>query len=617
MAVCQKCGKENSPGSAVCADCGTALSGERKPNLAGTMLGMPSPVGKDATTSPRPGGPHDEPAPPPPQGQNKKAFAGTMMGMPSPLAVNTRSPAHSPAEASATGPEATKKKAFAGTMMGMPSPVLPPGRPAQSPPHAESPPRPPATQAAPLGKTMVGMGAPVGLGSASKASSEPALPGHGQLSPAPAAVPQNKKFQGTLLGVAQPGIAPSPEGRAKAPPSAAPTPAASESSGGASQSFATEPTELPFPTTRPSWKTGLMIGGGMALAAAIGGGVALLAPKPVTVVVEKFSIDDDGNDQLELACEECPDGSELILGEATARIDNKRAVLTPRAPLSLGRNELEFTLKVQDELRDVKKVILPIAFRVLTKWTGLHESPPFGLITVAAPEGSSLSIDGKSVPVQGEMGEYRVEFSKETTGESPKVAQVSSKHDIVVTVDDSARETQAILQNGVTPLSLSSPSSVHQLGGKPVAVSGRTSAGATVMIGDEKVVADDKGSFSHVIESPEPGDLRVAAHSEKFLTRQVTVSLTKEASTPDGAVTKFSDLTPGVTASLRANVIESRTAGGTTQALLEVESGCEAPPCLLRAVYAEPKKLSPNRSVQLIGDVAGGSPLTVKVTRFR
>src|SRR5690606_22474906 len=126
--------------------------------------------------------------------------------------------------------------------------------------------------------------------------------------------------------------------------------------------------------------------------------------------------------------------------------------LTPQTPLALGRNELEFKLKVGDELRDVKKVILPIAFRVLTKWSGLHESPPYGLITVAAPKGSSLSIDGKTIPIKGEIAEYRVDFAEESTGESTKIQQVTSEHDIVVTVDGSARETRAILQNGITPL---------------------------------------------------------------------------------------------------------------------------------------------------------------------
>jgi hypothetical protein len=269
------------------------------------------------------------------------------------------------------------------------------------------------------------------------------------------------------------------------------------------------------------------------------------------------------------------------------------------------------------ELRDVKKVILPIAFRVLTKWSGLHEDPPHAEISVAAPDGSKVSIGGKATPLTAQKAVLRVEFAEETSGESGKVARIESSYDVIVTVEDKARETKAELKNGITPLTLTSPGTIHQLGGKPVAISGRTAAGAQVRIGDVAIEADARGMFSHILEAPTSGKLVITSSAEKLLSRRVEIQLTQSAPDPENAVTKFSDIKPGVSVNLRANVIESRTAGGTTQALVEVENGCDAPPCLLRAVYGEPKKLAPNRVVRLIGTVAGGDPLTVKVSRFR
>lgn len=590
MAVCQNCGKENAPKAAVCTECGTQLAVERRANLAGTMLGMPSPIAQGA----------------PPAAAPENAAAAQ------------KSP----------DPAAATRRAFAGTMIGMPMPVVTEARP-----HAEPPPRAPlipSGKSADFGKTMVGMGAQAPLASATRpAAIEPGVtrPGaieRGVTEPAPQEPldhnvepggPPNRKFQGTLLGVARPGIAPSLSS-AKAPPSASPALPQSSTPIAEPRVFS-EHVEKPFPTTRPLWKNATMIALGMLAAGAIGGTFALLSPKPVTVVVEEFAIDEEGNDQLKLKCDECPEGSELILGEAKAPVSNHHAVLTPRKPLALGRNELEFVLHADGKLRDAKKVILPIAFRVLTKWTGLHENPPHAEISVAAPEGSNVLIGGEVAPLTAEKAIRRVDFARETSGESAKVTRVESVYDVIVTVDGKARETKAELKNGVTPLTLTSPGTVHQLGGKPVAISGRSASHATIKIGDVQIKADDKGLFSHLLESPEPGKILVIASSDNFLSRRVEIELSKNAPEPTDAVTKFSEVAPGVSVNLKVNVIESRTAGGTTQALVEVENGCDAPPCLLRAVYGEPKKLPPNKAVRLSGTVAPGSPLTVKVSRFR
>lgn len=587
MAVCQNCGKENPSQASVCTDCGSPLPAAKRANLAGTMLGMPSPV----------------------------------------LSATSPSAAAKPPGASSTAEPPAPARPFAGTMMGMPSPLAPGGGHPKAGEAASPTPSPAATSPSPggksaaLGRTMVGMGTPAQPLAPAPISPGPATPTEPVLAPiAPEPAPQNRKFQGTLLGVARPGIAPS-QFNAPAPPSAAALlpvrPADPQAPSPAEVPFSSERVDKPFPITRPAWKSVAMIVGAVAGAAALGGLFAVLSPKPVTVIVEEFSIDEDGNDQLKLKCDECPEGSKLVLGGVETPVRNKAALLTPPHPLALGRNELEFTLKMNGESRDVKKVILPIAFRVLTKWTGLHEDPPFAEINVLAPDGSKVLIGGKEAPIQAQKAVRRIEFSAETSGEASKVTSIDSSFDVVVTVDGKERQTKAELKNGVAPLTLTSPAPIHQLGGKPVAVSGRTAPGAKVKIGSTEVQADDKGAFSHIIESPTAGKLAVTVSTDKFLSRRVEVELSGDAPRPPSAVSKFSEIEPGAFVNLKANVIESRTAGGTTQALVEVETGCDAPPCLLRAVYGEPKKLPPNRTIALTGTVAGGNPLTVRVTRFR
>lgn len=581
MAVCLQCGKDNPPPAAVCAECGTHLPAAKKANLAGTMVGMPSPVAQGLPFGAPPekaAGPEDtKPAPAAPA--NRKGLAGTMIGMPSPLAKAAEL---------------------------IPAPDEPPHKAADGA----------RGKSAALSQTMVGMGLPSALVPPTDLAQLTPQESAGQEPP----MQPTRKFQGTLLGVAQPGIAPAP-GSAPLPP--APPRAAelfpentSPLNDPAEDRLSSEHVENPLPITRPIWKTIMLIVGCMAAAAAVGGAFALASPKPVTVVVEEFAIDVEGNDQLKLKCEECPEGSELILADAKVRVEDKRAVLTPRKPLDLGRNELKFTLQINGELREVKKVILPIAFRALTNWTGLHANPPHAEISVAAPSGSTVSIGGDEVALVDQKATRRVDFATETLGESAKVTRIESDYDIIVAVDGKARKTKVELRSGVTPLTLTSPAPVHQLGGKPVAISGRTSAAAKLKIGEAEVEADDRGIFTYVLKSPEPGKLVIIASADKLLSRRVEIVLAESAPVPAGAVAKFSDVLPGASVDLRASIIESRTVGGTTQALVEVEKGCDAPPCLLRAVYGEPKKLTKNRVVRFTGTVAEGTPLAVKVSRF-
>ena len=547
----------------VCVECGTALRATRKPNLAGTMLGMPTPF-----AAPQ-GEPSEGPVPKAPEAEgrtevpnNRAALGGTMIGMPSPLAPEHR---QSPVYTTPADPEAAR----------------PQGNPA-------------------LGKTMMGVGnLDVGAGSTQPNS------------------PQDQKFKGTLLGIARPGIAPTGEApRPPTPPVTRSAPARPPSPSTAPR-ISSIPVPQPFPTTRPRWVNGLLIAGGLAIAAGIGAGVAMCGPKTITVRVDKFSINEAGNDQLDLICEKCPAGSSLILGDAHAKVQNGRAKLTPKEPLALGRNELQFRLEDRGNVRKTKKVILPIAFRVLTRWSGLHEAKPYAEITVAASSGSKVIIGAEPTALQGEQATKRVYFEAETLGEASQMTSVQRELAIEVTVNGEPRKTRAEIRSGVTPLTLTSPALVHHLKGKPVSVSGRTAPNAKVTILEAQLEANENGDFSYVLESPQAGTITVTAYKEDLLRRRVSFELSANAPDPPQAVTSYTDIKAGVSVNISGNVLESRTVDGTTRALMEIERGCSSPPCLLRVVYAEPTKLAPNRVVRITGVVSGGDPPTVRVSRFR
>jgi hypothetical protein len=361
-----------------------------------------------------------------------------------------------------------------------------------------------------------------------------------------------------------------------------------------------------------------MIGAAMVVAAGIGGAIAVFAPKPVTVVVSEFSIDEDGQDRLRIRCAGCEDGDTLVLGDAKGAIEGTEAVLRPKTPLKLGRNELAFHLVTKSgEKREAKTVILPVAFRVLTSWEGRHENPPYAVVTVSAPNDTKVKISGVDAPVEKEHAVRHIPFEKETLGESKSIESVSAEIPVQVMVDGKKRSAQAELKSGITPLTLTSPAPVHRLGGSTLTVEGTTSADAKVIVNGKAIAADEKGHFRTEIANPGEGELTIEARGKELLTRRVTILLVKQAKPASGAISKFSDIAVGSDVLLSGNVLESRIAEGTTRALVEVETGCETPPCLLRAVYGEPLKLKPNRPVKLSGRAAGGSPMTIRATAFQ
>ncbi len=468
---------------------------------------------------------------------------------------------------------------------------------------------------------MLGMPTPTIPHSAQmRAAAPPAATPQAEAPPAatPRAATPQAKFAGTLLGIARPGIAPNPDRTQNL---------AHSSSVAESKESPTTPVEIaapsfnvigaPFPTSRPLWKNAAFLAGGVGLAAAIGGGIALLRPSTLDVQVHQFTIDDEGNDELKVSCPQCPEGTQLILGKVKSTIHKGEASLQPSAPLKLGKNELKFRLIAPDgeELR-ARPVVVPVAFRVNANWNGRHADAPYAEIVVSAPPKSIIQIDGKQIGSESGTAKHTVSFAKEATGENEKLRSVAVDLPVTVKIDKKTRRTSAALSGVITPLSLSSPASHHQLAGKPLTINGRTSADAEVEIAGKKIQADSQGLFSLTLESVQPGPLLVRAHTPRTLTRTVQLHLVKRVKFPKKLVTRFKNIKKGALVNISGNVLESRVSNGTTVALLEVDKGCSAPPCLLRAVYGEPVALRPNRRVRILGEATGGSPLTLRVRRF-
>ncbi len=492
---------------------------------------------------------------------------------------------------------------------------------------------------------MIGMPSPVfkGKQGAPPVPLEASAPNPTREAEAPPGAPAQGKFKGTLLGIAQPGIAPRDPrlDPAPAPPRVTPvagTPTApapesqdaplpaglpsldhTERSSGAPPSaghFSAPPSSL-RPPARPVWQNAVLIGLGLLAAAGIGGLAAALGEKPTQIVVTQYTFNEEGKDQLNLMCPNCPDGTVLGLDGSQATVENEKAVMLTEKTVSIGRNELHFEVKTADgDSLSAKPVILPIAYRQKANWKGRHEASPYAEVVIEAPEGSVVTIDGKPAPMEGTTASARIDLGARTLGEATSTEVLVLAIPMSVTTEGKARKGQATLKNSVTPLQLTSIGSIHELGGKPLTIQGRTAPSATVVVGASRLQADAEGGFSHVIEEPVPGKLIVTSFTDRFVARRVEVLLVSKAVVAEDSVSTFTALEDGVAARIEATVVESRVSNGVTTTLFEMQSGCTDGPCLVRGVFAEPRILKPNRSVRVSGRIQAGDPATIRITKF-
>lgn len=373
---------------------------------------------------------------------------------------------------------------------------------------------------------------------------------------------------------------------------------------------------LPVSST-PWWQPALVIAAGLTAAALVGWLAARLTERSVHVIVTRFSINDAGQDELNLMCPDCPDASVLAAGSATATFEAGRAVLHPQQPLRLGENELQVRL-VSAEGKGIKveDLQIPVAFRLSTHLNGLHESPPYGELRIEAPAGSVVRVDGVAIPLHEGRAVHRVLFDAPSLGEASQSTPLERTLKVHVAGEQSSQDAEARFETTILPLVLSSIGPAHQLAGNDVTIAGTSLPGAQLTYGEHSVQADSKGHFRLVLQRPKEQEQEVVARLPALMVRRVPLWLADDAPVAPGAVSRFADIEASGEVNLFGNVLEAHIANGTTIALVEIASGCEIKPCFARVVSAEPRKLVPNRSLRIAGWAEPGDPVTIRVRKF-
>ncbi|HKQ70603.1 MAG TPA: hypothetical protein VJT73_14750 [Polyangiaceae bacterium] len=569
MIFCPRCGSPAAPESLVCGVCGATLQAVPGSEPRGQATGG-SPMKKTLMGMAKAAN-----APAPMSGGLKK----TMLGMPA------TQPARPPAP---SDPQEAGKQ----TIIGLPSPM------ADTPPLSNPVPFAPAA-------------------------------------PERAAIPAHKK---TVLGVAMPGIAPLAPGVPKeperspvaayAPQAVGPSPTTTAWSPSApTPSWHPEPTSHPRvlarsePRARTSNRSAaIAIVGGLVLA---GGAVAFAflwrSPPPLRA---EARAETSGTDLLHITCATCPDGTELRVGAASAKVAARAADLALAAPLQIGENRFSVDIDRPGNGRDEKVALsVRIGYRIRPDLSRLEADKPMLRVAVEGAPGGEMQIDGKALKLGPDgKGNYDVDISPECTGLADETKTVERAIPYSVIGTSGAPEKGTVnIRVAVVPLHVDAPGAYTVVAVDRFLLAGRTSRGARLAAHGQAVPVAADGSFSRPVPLPVLGEssveLRASAPGQAPRSARVkikrVVQLADEARDfAAKAPLSFADLTTDVNQHIGEPIVivgevaEGRSQGARALALVDVQKGCSRSPCLARIALPSEDALVRGDRVQVYGHVA-------------
>lgn len=263
------------------------------------------------------------------------------------------------------------------------------------------------------------------------------------------------------------------------------------------------------------------------LAAGLAGAIVakVLHAKPALSVIG-FEVSADGRDLLTISCAGCEDGSTLTLGTARATLGGGVAQLAS-SELDVGENRLPIELVRPDGRTTTIPVTVSLAFRVTTDLAGLTEVPPFALVVVRAPRGTSVTIAGAPATAEPGVVRAKIDLSKDALGAERRAIEVHRKVPVRVLGPELERSTHATITARVVPLVLEREPTYD---GGELLVTGRAGPGSRVLLlrGEQRLAegtVDATGRFTLRARPHAAGPATVAATAPGHVSRQLTCTL--------------------------------------------------------------------------------------------
>jgi hypothetical protein len=336
----------------------------------------------------------------------------------------------------------------------------------------------------------------------------------------------------------------------------------------------------------------------------------------------QITLDDNGNEQLTVECDNCPDGTQVKLHGQSATAATGKVALPLKSGLSVGENVFKLAVERPGMGRDEQvQLVVPVEYRVRGDFSAIDGDPPELRVAVEARPGTTIVIDGKAVTLDGSgKGSYSVDISEDVSGTSDAVAAVERKLPYTVTPPNGTLERgEVTLRVGVAPLRIDAPGPRIVVEEGQFMLSGRTAKDGTLQVAGRPITVDGEGRFSQLMNVSSVGQttITVRAAAKDLAPRLAKIEVKRVGSLEDEArkvepdsIAEYDEVGGNIAAhegkavAWSGKVVEAR-ARETTIVLLDVESGCEDSPCLTRLLYGQKRELAKDTRIRVYGRVGG------------
>jgi hypothetical protein len=358
--------------------------------------------------------------------------------------------------------------------------------------------------------------------------------------------------------------------------------------------------------------------------------LALLTVAAYTIVARRsgpvtatLKADATGSETLELACEECADGTSVRSGGASAAFSNARARLALKSPLRVGSNELTLTLSSPASREpDEVTVIVPVHYRLRGDFSGLSGARPQLRVLVEAVKEAAVVVDGRAIALDDAgKGAHAIDVSAELTGAELSVTTLERLVPYTITTPAAGVESGSIqLKIGVVPLQVTAPGDSIVIDTANFILAGQTQASGSVNVAGRAITVDASGRFAQMMSVSAVGEttIEVRASAPSHAPRLFPLHIKRVASLESEAtafargasqglpsISANPSLNKGWAVVLSGQIVETRVEHHTSIALLEVKKGCAENPCLVRLRYGAELPHGKGAFVRAFGHVQG------------
>jgi hypothetical protein len=467
----------------------------------------------------------------------------------------------------------------------------------------------PNDDTAPAGTEMLAAAAPPAL---APPAGPPEAVEHAAAGPAFGLNPVHARTQ---LGVAIPGIAPLHAGVAAAAP----------------ESVAAVPTEArarsPLSVTIiprfqvPRGALVLLGSGVLLLAAAVAFAVLWTGTKPLSASVAS---DPSGKERIDLICTDCPDGTQLSLGESRVEVKDRKAYVVPKSALGLGENTLQFSIQrpgASAESVDVR--LPPLEYRIRPDTSTLVGDTPRLRLDIETLPGTRVELGDAAVALDANgHGMREIDVRGQLLGQSSDIATFEQAVKYLI-VPPSGKEYQGELRVkiGVTPLLLEAPGTDSVTDLERFMLAGRTTSGAEVWVAGSALPVDSSGRFAQLMSIDSVGETNVTVRAtqrglaprlasfrlERVKNLAAAANARRQGALALAEVVKDIGGSVGKTVVLQGRIEEVRVDGQRSLLILAADRDCTGRDCLARLSYGGLRKLERGERVTAVGKVLGAA----------